>query len=123
MAFDFITPNKTESTEQELELLAKCFIEDTNHYWTDGTNPWGPRTSVCRSKKDGKLLFWTPSSNGDKWLDVLFTPTTTDARKVLQMFKEKGYYPYYDDEMGHYGYVKDKADIKGEYTIRHTHWL
>ena len=111
--FDFIPENK-QKDESRIELVCKAFLNTPRSVY-DGRNFYAPKSGVCI--RNGKYLF----SNDKEGL--LFYPTTEEIRSALEIFKEKGYHPYYDNEVCCYGYVKDRSEIRGEAAVRHTCWL
>jgi hypothetical protein len=118
MNYDFIPENKLpeEESKKRHELICKALLKTSRGIY-DGRNYYAEKKGVCF--KDGAYCFdFKKPDNG-----FLFYPTTNELVAALKVFKEKGYFPYYDPDVCEYGYVKDKSDIRGEYTIRHTRWL
>lgn len=122
--FDFIPTNPIKSAlsdENRLELVCKAFMtKHTNVY--DGRNHYAPKVGVCKSL-NGTYTFESESDAKSKGYEFLFYPSTEEIRKALSIFKDKGYYPFYDREVCYYGYVCDKNQIRGEWTIKKTEWL
>lgn len=123
MAFDFIPQNNTSCTDENFETLLNCWLENIGCYACDGSNPHTRRHAVARERATGRLKFVDPELAGIFRCDIVMTPSTDDHRRALAIFKEKGYFPYYDSECGYYGLVRDKADVKGAYAIRCARWL
>ena len=129
MDFDFIPTNtvKSKYTEEErLEMVCKAFLTKRSNVY-DGTNHYAPKVGVCKST-DGKFTFESEydvshGSKKDLGLEFLFYPTTDEIRTALNEFKKKGYFPYYDTDVRYYGYVADKNEIRGAWTIMKTQWL
>lgn len=124
--FDFIPTNKVKSKytdEQRLVMVCKAFLtKHTDVY--DGKNVNTRRVGVCKViDKADEYTFENEYKAKDKGLEFLFYPTTVEIRKALDEFKNKGYFPFYDDDVHFYGYVEDINQIRGEWTIKHTQWL
>lgn len=114
--YDFIPENDESCTEEQFEMLLKTIAANFNTNIYDGKNRYAPKVGVCF--KDGRYYFGDMKDNG-----FVFYPSTSDIERALAVFKEKGYYPYYDFDVCYYGVVKDKADVKGAHAIAHTRWL
>ena len=126
---DFIPTNTVKSTytaDERLEMVCKAFLTKRSSVY-DGTNHYAPKVGVCKMP-DGNFTFESEynASYGtakDKGLEFLFYPTTEEIRTALAEFKKRGYFPYYDTDVRYYGYVADKNEIRGEWTIMKTQWL
>ena len=116
--FDFIKQNASESEPNEIELVCKTIVGNMNSNIYDGSNRYAPKVGVCC--KDGRYYWGTSAENKPYFL---FYPSSEVIRKALSVFKEKGYHPYYDNEVRFYRVAKDRSEVKGEWTIRHTIWL
>lgn len=122
--FDFIPTNtlKSKYTEEErLELTCKAFLTKRSNVY-DGTNHYAPKVGVCKMSNDN-YTFEDESHAKSKGYEFLFYPTTEEVKSALAEFKKKGYYPYYDTDVRYYGYVADKSEIRGQWTIMKTKWL
>lgn len=116
--FDFIKNNVNEDEQTEIELVCKAIVDSMSSSIYDGSNRYAPKVGVCC--KDGKYYWGTSVDNKPYFL---FYPSTEVIRKALAIFKEKGYHPYYDNDVRFYRVAKDKAEVKGEWAIKHTIWL
>lgn len=114
--FDFIPSNKEDLKEQDEQvvLVCKTILANMATSIYDGRNIYAKKVGVCQAE-DGRL-YWGRNN-------VLFYPTEQVIKKALSAFKEKGYHPYYDNDVCFYRVAKDKSEVKGEYAIRHTCWL
>lgn len=124
MDFNFIPTNtvKSKYTEEErLEMVCKAFLTKKSSVY-DGTNRYAPKVGVCKMP-DGNYTFEDESHAESKGYEFLFYPTTEEIRTALAEFKKRGYFPYYDTDVRYYGYVEDKNQIRGAWTIRKTQWL
>lgn len=122
--FDFIPTNEVKSkfsNEERLELVCKAFLTKRSSVY-DGTNHYAPKVGVCKMS-NGNYTFEDESHAESKGYEFLFYPTTEEIRTALNEFKKKGYYPYYDTDVRYYGYVSDKSEIRGSWTIMKTQWL
>ncbi len=111
---DFI-PENVQMDEKRIEQVCRAFLNTQRRVY-DGKNYYAPKCGVCCN--DGKYYF----SNSDT-KHLLFYPTTEELRTALAEFKKKGYYPYYDNDVCEYGYVKDMSQIRGKAVIAHIVWL
>lgn len=118
--FDFIkNNNKARNEEQkEIELVCRTIVDDMRSSIYDGSNRYAPKVGVCC--KDGKYYWGEQKENREHFL---FYPSTEVIKKALAIFKEKGYHPYYDNDVRFYQVAKDRSEVKGDWAIRHTVWL
>ena len=114
--YDFIPKNEPKCSDEQFEMLLRTIVANIGKPIYDGRNTYAPKVGVCF--KDGRYYF-----NDNKDDGFVFYPTTNDIIRALSVFKEKGYYPYYDFDVCYYGVVRDKADVKGAHAIAHTRWL
>ena len=122
--FDFIPTNEVKSkfsNEERLELTCKAFLTKRSSVY-DGRNPYAPKVGVCKMP-NGNYTFEDESHALSKGYEFLFYPTTEEIKSALGEFKKKGYFPYYDTDVCYYGYVTDKNEIRGQWTIMKTQWL
>lgn len=112
--YNFIPQNKEEYEEQQIELVCKTIVANLGTNIYDGRNRYAPRVAVCQ-KEDGRL-YWGRDN-------VILEPSDDIIRKALAIFKEKGYFPYYDNDVCFYKVVKDKSEVRGEWALKHTCWL
>ena len=124
--FDFIPTNKVKcqfSDEKRLELVCRAFLTKKSSVY-DGRNFHAPKVGVCKVKgKRNTYTFENEAKAKSSDLEFLFYPTTEEIRTALAEYKKKGYFPYYDTDVCYYGYVEDKNQIRGEWTIKKTQWL
>lgn len=127
--FDFIPKNEVKSkfsADERLEMVCKAFLTKRSSVY-DGRNHYAPKVGVCKMP-DGNFTFESEydvecGSKKDKGYEFLFYPTTEEIKSALGEFKKRGYFPYYDTDVCYYGYVNDKNEIRGAWTIMKTQWL
>ena len=112
--YDFIPSNLNEDEEKQVEIVCKTILANMSTAIYDGRNIYAKKVGVCQTE-DGRL-YWGRDN-------VLFYPTEPVINKALSIFKEKGYHPYYDNDVCYYRVAKDKSEVKGEYALRHTCWM
>ena len=121
--YDFIPANKPAedkfSAEERLNLICKAFLN--SHKWYDGRNVYAPKEAVVKTK-DGNYTF-KDGRHIEKDDESLFYPDSAEIRNALAIFKQKGYVPYYDNDICEYGYVESRESIRGEWRLRHTIFL
>ena len=118
--FDFIPQNKiAETSEEHVELICKAIMDYPSSLICDGNNHYAPKSGVCLDEK-GNYCWGRP---GDRFKKFLFFPTKEEILSALDVFKSKGYFPYYDDEVCYYQVLKSKEERKGKCALLHTRWL
>lgn len=113
--YNFIPENVLEN-EDRVELIVRTIVDDMNSNIYDGRNIYAPAVGVCKSTEKG--FFWGRNSD-----NLLFVPTREELREAMTVFKSKGYFPCYDNDVCFYKVHKSKDEVRGEYAIRHTIWL
>lgn len=122
--FDFIPKNEVKSkfsADERLEMVCKAFLTKRSSVY-DGTNLNAPKVGVCKMP-NGNYTFEDETHAKSKGCEFLFYPTTDEIRTALAEFKKMGYFPYYDTDVRYYGYVADKNEIWGAWSIMKTQWL
>lgn len=112
--FDFLVPNANYKENEQVGMVCEAIVNQPFENIYDGRNHYAPKVGVFRDT-DGKL----------KWRrkDVLFYPSERVMRRALDIFKEKGYHPYYDNDVCFYRVAKDRNEVTGRHAIAHTNWL
>lgn len=132
--YDFIPPNHPESPKENVDIFIHCIADGLKRSGergevfsriSDGTNQYYSRTVVAQ-KADGshELSVNNCFRDGvdDAGSKLLFCPTPADVNKAIEVFKFKGYYVYYDRDMGEYVFTKVKK-IYGDAVQKASHWL
>lgn len=118
--FDFIPENK-QVEEDHVVQICRCIMNDMSRNIYDGRNVYAKQIAVCRSKVTGVYEWESELARGNQ--EKLFYPTTLELNTAMAVFKEKGYHPFYDDEVCFYKVAKDKKEVQGKHAIAHTIWL
>lgn len=118
--FDFIPENK-QVDEEHVEQICRCIMNDMGAYIYDGRNVYAKQIAVCRHKITGAYEWENILHKEDQ--EKLFLPTTNELKEAMARFKEKGYHPFYDNDVCFYKVAKDIKEVQGKHAIAHTIWL
>lgn len=118
--YDFI-PQNVDYKEEHVEQICRCIINDMSISIYDGRNIYTKQTAVSRNKVTGAYE-WALELHRDNQ-EILFYPSTTELKEAMDRFKEKGYHPFYDDDVCFYKVAKDRKEVQGKHAIASTIWL